>query len=73
VLTYSKNVLAGVGWGFALSLVFNAIALTLAVMGLLNPMVAALLMPASSLTVVLFSIGLVKKANLTFDKEALTY
>jgi P-type Cu2+ transporter len=39
----------------AFSLVYNAVAAALAVAGLINPLVAAVLMPASSLTVILAS------------------
>jgi cation transport ATPase len=39
----------------AWSLAYNVVGTTLAAMGLLNPLVAAVLMPLSSLTVVLVS------------------
>jgi Cu2+-exporting ATPase len=39
----------------AFSIVYNVVGATLAMMGLINPLLAALLMPASSLTVVLAS------------------
>lgn len=41
--------------GFAISFFYNAIALTVAVTGHLTPLVAAILMPVSSITVVSFS------------------
>lgn len=63
VLGFCKQVLRGVGWAFGLSLVFNVVALTLAVRGDLSPPVAALLMPASSMLVVLASLGLVRRAG----------
>lgn len=39
---------------FALSILYNIVGLTFAVQGLLSPMVAAILMPASSISIVLF-------------------
>ena len=42
--------------GLILSLVYNLIGLSIAVQGLLSPLVAAILMPLSSLTVVLYGI-----------------
>jgi Cu2+-exporting ATPase len=39
----------------AFSLAYNVVAATLAVTGVINPLVAAILMPASSLTVILAS------------------
>jgi Cu+-exporting ATPase len=72
LLSYARQVLIGVGWGFGLSLLFNAVALTLAISGQLSPMIAALLMPASSLSVVLFSVGLVNQANRRFNQNAIS-
>ncbi len=40
---------------FALSMVYNVIGVTVAVQGLLSPVVAAILMPLSSVTIVLFT------------------
>ncbi|MFQ5448414.1 MAG: heavy metal translocating P-type ATPase, partial [Saprospiraceae bacterium] len=42
-------------WGLAA--VYNVIGLSFAVQGLLSPVVAAILMPASSLTIVIFGVG----------------
>ncbi len=41
--------------GFAISLMYNAVALSVAISGYLTPLVAAILMPISSITVVGFS------------------
>jgi Cu+-exporting ATPase len=43
---------------FIISVIYNAIGLTLALMGLLTPLITAILMPVSSLTVIGFSIGM---------------
>jgi Cu+-exporting ATPase len=40
--------------GFILSLIYNLIGLSFAVQGLLEPVIAAILMPLSSVTVVVF-------------------
>lgn len=45
--------------GFAISFFYNAIALTVAITGHLTPLVAAILMPISSISVVAFSTGAV--------------
>jgi Cu+-exporting ATPase len=42
---------------FIVSLLYNAVGLTLALLGALTPLVAAILMPVSSLTIVAISIG----------------
>jgi Cu2+-exporting ATPase len=49
----AHRTLAHVRRGIAFSLVYNAVGATLAAGGIINPLIAALLMPASSLTVVL--------------------
>jgi Cu+-exporting ATPase len=46
-----------------LSLAYNAIGLTFAVQGLLTPIVAAILMPVSSLSVVALSFVLTQRAK----------
>jgi cation transport ATPase len=52
LLDGSRRVLGIIRRGLTVSLVYNAIAATLAMTGLINPILAAVLMPASSLTVV---------------------
>ena len=42
-------------WNLALSLLYNAVGASLAIVGLLSPLIAAVLMPLSSLTVVTIS------------------
>jgi Cu+-exporting ATPase len=44
-----------VNWAFTISLAYNVIGVTVAVAGILSPLVAAILMPISSVTVVLFT------------------
>ena len=43
---------------FAISIIYNIIGLSISMQGLMNPLIAAVLMPASTLTIVLITIGL---------------
>ena len=56
-LKYSSGAITIVFFSYLLAVVYNAIGLAFAVQGLLSPVIAAILMPASSITVVLFGIG----------------
>jgi Cu2+-exporting ATPase len=51
----ARRTLAVIRRNIAFSLAYNVVGATLAMMGLIHPLLAALLMPASSLTVVLAS------------------
>ena len=42
-------------WSFFISILYNVVGLSFAVSGNLNPMIAAILMPASSITIVLYT------------------
>jgi len=53
-LNFTKRTMQIVKISFAISLLYNAIGLSFAVRGLLAPIIAAILMPASSVTVVAF-------------------
>ncbi|MEO1382146.1 MAG: hypothetical protein AAFV78_02785, partial [Bacteroidota bacterium] len=44
-------------WGFIISLIYNSVGLAIAVMGWLTPLIAAVLMPLSSITVVIYGMG----------------
>ena len=44
-----------VWWSFAISILYNILGLSYAVSGSLNPLIAAILMPASSISIVLFT------------------
>ena len=59
-LTFAKSTLRMVTVSFWLSLVYNAIGLSLAVSGHLSPMVAAFFMPLSSLSVVALAVILTR-------------
>ena len=60
VLAFARDARAVVIVAFVVSLVYNVIGLSLALAGLLSPLVAAILMPVSSLTVVGTSVGLTR-------------
>ncbi|WP_264558820.1 heavy metal translocating P-type ATPase [Flavobacterium sp. N2270] len=53
-LEYSKNAMKTIYMSFGLSLLYNIIGLTFAITGQLSPLVAAIIMPLSSITVVSF-------------------
>jgi P-type Cu+ transporter len=57
-MRFSKNAVRIVRAGFILSSLYNAIGLSIAAAGLLAPIVCAILMPLSSISVVAFSCGL---------------
>lgn len=54
-LRYAKQMKRWTKVAYALSLVYNIAGITLALSGVLSPVIAAILMPLSSITVVLFS------------------
>lgn len=51
---FARKTLTVVRLSFAISILYNILGLTFAIRGLLSPVVAAILMPASSVTVVIF-------------------
>ncbi|WP_299823162.1 heavy metal translocating P-type ATPase metal-binding domain-containing protein [uncultured Pontibacter sp.] len=61
-LSFSKTTMKIILATFAVSLVYNVIGLTLAVQGLFSPIVSAILMPISSLSVIIFATLSVKVA-----------
>jgi Cu2+-exporting ATPase len=60
----SRQAVATIRWGIAISLAYNVVGIGLAVAGLLSPLVAAIMMPLSSISVV--SLALHGKS---FDRE----
>jgi Cu+-exporting ATPase len=54
----SKKSIRLVHWAYALAFIYNIIGLSYAVTGALSPVIAAILMPASSVTIVLFGVGM---------------
>jgi P-type Cu+ transporter len=63
VLRYAKNCVRIVRWSFVISGLYNVIGLAIAAQAQLSPVVCAILMPLSSLTVVLFACGAVTVAS----------
>lgn len=57
ILRYSRRMVLVVRSAYALSLCYNLLGVIIAVLGLLSPVVAAVLMPLSSITVVLFVVA----------------
>ncbi len=53
----SRKVIRGIRRGLAVSLAYNAIGVTLAATGIINPLIAAVLMPLSSLTVLSLAVS----------------
>ena len=56
LLGASRRTMRVIRWNLAASLGYNALAASLAMAGIINPWIAAILMPASSLTVVAVSL-----------------
>ncbi len=56
LIDYARRVKRIVIVSFLISIAYNAVGLTLAIMGLLSPLMAAILMPVSSLTVIEVSV-----------------
>ena len=57
LLRFSKATVAIIKASFALSLAYNVVGLSLAATGQLSPLIAAILMPLSSITIIAFSTG----------------
>jgi len=53
-LQYAKSGKKNIAWSFVLSILYNIVGLSFAVQGLLSPLIAAILMPVSSITIVTF-------------------
>jgi Cu+-exporting ATPase len=58
MLRFSRAVLRVVTVSFAVSFIYNIVGISLAARGLLSPLLCAILMPLSSVTVVLLAVGL---------------
>jgi len=60
LIAYSHSCRQVIYVSFVISLLYNIVGLSFAVQGLLKPVVAAILMPASSLTIILFTTGMTR-------------
>ncbi len=55
LLKHSKSAIKIIKWSFVLSFIYNILGLYFAVTGQLSPVVAAILMPLSSISIVVFT------------------
>jgi len=73
ILQYGRQSMKLVKGGLVLSLVYNLIGLSFAIQGLLSPLIAAILMPLSSVTIVVYGLLVTeytaRKLGLTRQKE----
>jgi Cu+-exporting ATPase len=53
-IQYARSGKKVITWSFIISIVYNIVGLSFAVQGLLSPLVAAILMPASTISIVMF-------------------
>jgi Cu+-exporting ATPase len=53
-MDYARSGKRVITWSFILSILYNIAGLSFAVQGLLSPLIAAILMPASSISIVTF-------------------
>jgi Cu+-exporting ATPase len=53
-MQYSKNAMKTIYMSFGLSLLYNLVGLSFAITGALDPIVAAIIMPLSTITIVSF-------------------
>ena len=60
LIDFSRSSMQVVYWSFALSILYNFAGLWFAVQGLLSPLLAAILMPLSSISVVIFSTSMTR-------------
>lgn len=60
LIAYSRRCRQVIYASFVISLLYNVVGLSFAVQGILQPVVAAILMPASSLTIILFTTGMTR-------------
>ena len=73
VIRFSQQSISLVKWGYGLSLIYNIVGISVAVQGGLSPLFAAILMPLSSISVVLFAMGSTwLAAHSLFPKTKLT-
>ena len=63
ILKLAKSIKPIIYLTFGLSLVYNVVGLFFAVQGALSPLIAAILMPASSITIIFLTFGLSELAS----------
>lgn len=55
ILLLARRATRLVRWSFAISALYNAVGISVAALGILSPVICAILMPLSSISVVLFA------------------
>ncbi len=55
IISYAKTQQKIIRWSFLIGLLYNIIGLGIAVQGQMNPLIAAILMPSSSITIMAFT------------------
>lgn len=69
ILEFSRQSARIVRWSFCVSGAYNLIGISIAACGILSPLICAVLMPVSSLSVVLFACGMTRWAGRRFAKS----
>jgi len=70
ILTFARNSARIVRWSFCVSAAYNLIGISIAAGGILSPLICAVLMPLSSLSVVLFACGMTRWAGRRISSES---
>lgn len=70
MLGFARQSVRIVRWSFALSAAYNVVGLVIAASGRLEPVVCAILMPLSSVSVVAFAVGLIQWASRVLEQPA---
>lgn len=63
ILVFARNSARIVRWSFCVSAAYNLVGISIAAWGILSPLICAVLMPLSSLSVVLFACGMTRWAG----------
>jgi Cu+-exporting ATPase len=70
ILTFARKSARIVRWSFCVSGAYNLIGISIAAWGILSPLICAVLMPISSLSVVLFACGMTRWAAGRINSES---
>jgi len=70
ILTFARQSARIVRWSFCVSAAYNLIGISIAAWGILSPLICAVLMPLSSLSVVLFACGMTRWAGRGFANNS---
>ena len=70
ILAFARQSARIVRWSFCVSAVYNLAGISIAAYGILSPLICAVLMPLSSLSVVLFACGMTRWAGRHFASHS---